>query len=84
MGDAGFFTLFASGRLGGLLPGWTLAPAGIVLAPRESMLSPLCHSGMHLGHLEPLVARSLKKTKHENDLELKWEPFETHFRTFAF
>ena len=29
-GDAGFFALFASGRLSCLLLGWTLAPAGTV------------------------------------------------------
>ena len=32
-GDAGFFALFASGCLGWLLLGWTLAPAGTVFVP---------------------------------------------------
>ena len=43
-GDAGFFALFASGRLSWLLLGWILAPAGAVFVPLGWILCPL---GLH-------------------------------------
>ena len=43
-GDAGFFALFASGRLSWLLLGWILAPAGTVFVPPGWIL---CTPGLH-------------------------------------
>ena len=43
-GDAGFFALFASGRLSWLLLGWILAPAGTVFVPPGRILWP---PGLH-------------------------------------
>ena len=43
-GDAGFFALFASGRLSWLLLGWILAPAGTVFVPPGWIL---CPPGLH-------------------------------------
>ena len=93
-GHAGFFALFASGRLScsllGLIfafavivfvpPGWILAPAGIVLG----------FPGLHFeafvslfGELEAPGARQSDKfqnfMKNEATWELSWEPFGTHF-----
>ncbi len=43
-GDAGFFALFASGRLSWLLLGWILAPAGTVFVSPGWIL---CPPGLH-------------------------------------
>ncbi len=43
-GDAGFFALFASGRLSWLLLGWILAPARTVFVPPGWIM---CPPGLH-------------------------------------
>jgi hypothetical protein len=50
-GDAGFFALFASGRLSWLLLCWIWAPAGAVFVPPGWILCPL---GLHFESFESL------------------------------
>ena len=73
-GHAGFFALFASGRLGWLLLGWILAPAetvfvlpgwilalaGTAFAPRGYILRPSCRSGPNLKPQEPVLTKSFE------------------------
>ena len=75
-GDAGFFALFASGRLSWLLLGWILAPAGSFVPPGWI----LCPLGLYFesfvslwGDLEApgaLQCENLKKYKNDATSEL--------------
>ena len=82
-GDAGFFALFASGRLSWLLLGWILASAEAVFVPPGWIL---CPPGLHFESFVSLWGEPeapgalhcetiLKITKHEATWELNGSLF---------